>query len=441
MWELRLLKMMRFPAAWNFNAAIKRRGSTNVPVILCADGFSPHVDLAYETLPGAQFRPKDYGNHLAGTIAAKFNSGFGIDGGHPLARRLTVVAVLSNAPPQPFPSVQQVATRYMDLVGQITKAIETTPNLKVVYVALTFNFEGNFSLEPDDRRRAKQLVQELALPTHKLARRAAERGIVIVTPAGSDSAYDVEPVEAKWASPLNWIAFNSVGGAPPARHVIVVESVGRRGLHSPFSNVNGSISAPGEEILSTVAYDESRRLRNNVYGVISGTGMAGAHVTAMISLMYAYNPYLSSEQVLRILRVWDSNRPALTTPAPLVSAFDALVACREDSLKDLADLDENGRVDRSDFIIFRDALYQIENRQGAPRKDLNGDGKVDEYENVWPRADLNGSGRLARAGDARVVGDKGNGRKLSDLEVMMEAWEDDESVPRNKLPTMLDQNR
>src|SRR5207302_736000 len=82
----------------------------------------------------------------------------------------------------------------------------------------------------------------------------------------------------------------------------------------------------------------------NIYGVMTGTSMAAPHVTAVVAMMYAYNPGLSTERVLRILKVWDTNRPAGATPAPLVDAFDALVACRDDSLRDLADLDGSGLV-------------------------------------------------------------------------------------------------
>ena len=125
----------------------------------------------------------------------------------------------------------------------------------------------------------------------------------------------------------------------------------------------------------------------------------------------------------------------------MVNAFDALVACRDDSLNDLADLTGDGHVDIDDFYLFRDALHQLEKKPGAPQNDLNGDGTVDEFEYVWPRADLNGSGRLARTGDERVVGDKADGLKLSDLQVMENAWQDDARYPRDKLKTMLDEKR
>jgi hypothetical protein len=66
--------------------------------------------------------------------------------------------------------------------------------------------------------------------------------------------------------------------------------------------------------------------------------------------------------------------------------------------------------------------------------DLNGDGIVDENENTWPRADLNGSGKLSRSADDRR---RMKGEDLSDLDIMMKAWEDT-SVSAAALPAMLD---
>jgi hypothetical protein len=201
-----------------------------------------------------------------------------------------------------------------------------------------------------------------------------------------------------------------------------------------FSNVGGHVSAPGEDILSTVAFDKLGQLRTDAYAVMSGTAMATAQVTAVVAQLYAYNPDLTPDRVVAILK--KSARPAPDgSHAPTVDAFAAMLECYDGDrpLRDLADLDHSGRVDMADFEIFRAALHQIEGSSSGKKIDLNGDGKASDEENIWPRTDLNGSGKLSRdAKDRRPV----KGRDCSDLELMMRVWEDP-TVPAADLPGKL----
>jgi subtilisin family serine protease len=131
--------------------------------------------------------------------------------------------------------------------------------------------------------------------------------------------------------------------------------------------------------------------------------------------------------------------PAREHSAKIIDAFAAMLACYDDDrpLRDLADLDGNGRVDLDDFNIFHRALHQVEKLPVVGPGDLNGDGRLQDpaSENVWPRPDLNGSGSLSRAAaDKRMV----KGRLLSDLEVMKSVWMDTQ-VPADKLEARLNE--
>ena len=111
---------------------------------------------------------------------------------------------------------------------------------------------------------------------------AMARGVIIVSAAGNDSDEETE-VDAQWSSPFNWVAMNNRRSyhSPAFRNVIVVESVGHERQHTPNSNSHGNLSAPGEDILSTVVYTNRNQYRADIYGVQSGTSMAAPQNTAL----------------------------------------------------------------------------------------------------------------------------------------------------------------
>src|SRR5262249_912816 len=147
---------------------------------------------------------------------------------------------------------------------------------------------------------------------------------------------------------------------------VVVESVGRTGIRSRFSNIDGHLSAPGEGILSAFSYNNFVP-SDRSYGVSSGTSMAAPHVTALLPLMQPYNPNLTSQQAVDIIRRTATRD---VRAAPRIDAFAAMLEASGDSLKDLADLNNDGVVDMKDFEIFRAALRQVEGRGTAPPTDL-----------------------------------------------------------------------
>src|SRR5207249_1676595 len=123
-------------------------------------------------------------------------------------------------------------------------------------------------------------------------------------------------------------------------NVFVVESVDFGNKTSTTSNRNGTLAAPGEGLLAPTDIPGE-------YLTASGTSVAAPIVSGVLALMLAYNPDLPLDRVRSILHVGEKKPPAI------VDAFDALVQSRDDALRDLADLNGDGKVDMGDFEIFR----------------------------------------------------------------------------------------
>jgi subtilisin family serine protease len=422
------LKYANFPSAWNFRQSVIRRNG-NDPQILIGiidAGFGPHTNLRVELSSISQASANDHGYHVCGIIGASWNAPLGIDGCTPDCH--IIGATLQTIPTSGNTRMPLIMFPITDLLAMVTKFVLEYPTVKVINLSLGYNWTANENVIPAKEPQIQDIVITQGKIFRTIAAIAEANNIIIVSAAGNDSESG-KPLDAQWASPFNWAAMNPGDYPTPARNIIVVESIKRDGTPSDFSNIHGNLSAPGEEILSTVAsanpfrdLDEPMKPSATNYAVFDGTSMAAPFVTGLIGLMYSYNPNLSLNDVLDILEVRNANRPASKTPAPTINAFKALLACRKDSLKDLADLNGDGHVDMADFAIFKSHLAQVEGRGGT--NDLNGDGIVSANENVFPRCDLNGSGRLSQhVDDKRLI----NGKLMSDFDVLKAAW--DSEVP------------
>jgi subtilisin family serine protease len=408
------LKATRFPAAWNFTDAIKARGSTSVLVGVIDDGFSTHEDIHFEPSVLGLGTSQDHGNHVAGIVGSLWGNQLGVDGASPFVKLSAAAVPDVTIATTPFPTIMPV---YSEIIVSVFRYIRNTPNVKVINLSLTYNWMASYHRNSDTDAEVQGMVVTHGLFARALADFAAERGIILVSAAGNDSTADSK-VSAHYASPFNWAAQDPTNGAPN-KNVLVVESVGRGQQRSSFSNTGGDLSAPGEGILSTVA-SRAGLPTNNAYGVLSGTSMAAPYVTALVALLYAYNPALTMDQVIQIVH---SSASKLGNAAPRIDAFEALLRARKGSLLDLADLNHDGKVDMQDFQLFKQALQKAE----------RADASVASADNVFPREDLNGSGRLSRdPGDRALV----LGKSMSDLEVMMAAWTDT-TVPAASLPSLL----
>ena len=431
------LKRAAFPAAWNLRKATERRGSRAVAVGVLDAGFGPHDDLNYTHSPISPVTFHDHGTHVAGIISGQWNDA-GIEGGTPLAD-LTVASIplIPTGNNLHSPRISMAMT---DILGQCSKFVQEHPNIRVVNLSVGYNWVGNESVNPNESETIQKIVRNQGIICRGLVDFAAEMQILLVCSAGNDSRrFFAQPVHAQWNSPFNWTAFNSAPFEQPADNIIVVESIGRDGGRSQFSNAPGHIAAPGEHILSTVATENPFRHpasppvpSTKTFAAFSGTSFAAPHVTALIALMYAYNPDLTPTDVLRILGIQGVPQDAAQVPS--LQAFDALVQCRPEAevFHDLADLNDDDTVNLLDFQSFRTALRQVEG--GGGQQDLNQDGVVDTNENTYPRADLNGSGRLSRDPQDRR---KLRGELLSDLDIMKRAWQDP-NHSADSLESMLD---
>lgn len=395
-------KLMRLPSAWNFLNTITARNNPKVKVGLIDAALLKHEDLSIDNLPVGYQGAPEHGNFVAGVLSATFDNDIGIDGTSPF------VELLAPAPPPIISTQVQPGT-----VLAISNLLRLT--FKLIYAAdppRVINFSHGYQWSqlgaaPRADPYVREEIVELGLFAQVVAEAAAEKGIIIVSAAGNDSSAS-NLVDAQYGNPFNWAAANGSESFPPAKNIIVVESVDRSRKRANSSNVHGHLSAPGEDILTLGGVSE------NAYTIESGTSLAAPQVTGIIALMYAYSPDLTMDRVLDIL---NTRSLATSVPAPPIDAFEALVASNPEALRDLADLNNDGTVNMRDFNLFKVALH-------------NAEAGTSKY--VFPREDLNGDGKLTRQGTRKVQGEA-----LTDLGVMMKVWAEP-SVPAAALPGLLD---
>jgi len=280
----------RFPAAWNFLDAIRRRGAPTITVGIIDEGFAAHEDLRFQVSPIGTVLPSDHGNHVAGIIGATWGNQIGIDGACPICNLVVAAPPSVDVSSTPFPRMMIVLSEF---IATFMRFVEATPNLEVINLSIAYNWVANYQRSPDTDEELQQMVMNHGLIVKAAADRALAKGVIIVSAAGNDSS-DYQQVSARYSSPFNWAALDTANG-PAAQNILIVQSVGRSGNRSTVSNVDGDVSAPGEGILSTVATRDGHPA-NNGYAVLDGTSMAAPLVTALVALVRAYNPQLTVAQ-------------------------------------------------------------------------------------------------------------------------------------------------
>jgi len=366
----------RFPQAWNFSKSIERKQhGAKVEVAVLDEGFLEQQDdlpIERANCGGAHIL---HGTQVASIIGAHMADRRGMDGAAgPFVR---VVGCACDAP------VFDNASRMLDVL------LSQQPPVRIINVSMGYNWI-NKGVVPRDNPIAQGIVIAQGLMIRKALKDHPD--VVIISAAGNDC--EGKPncsEEATWTSPFNWAALGpDVFGFPHLDNVIVVEALdakgnGRLGL----SNPGGTLSAIGENVLAAAG--------PTTYARSSGTSAAAPLVTATVALMMAVNPNITVAELKTNL--------GAGRPNARLNAFDAVRRSDLTADADLADLDGDGRVDVSDFEIFKRGFREIRDHKFVD--DLNEDNERNANDAKFCRIDLDGDGQVTEA----------------DLRVMIDAWQ------------------
>jgi subtilisin family serine protease len=207
-----------------------------------------------------------HGTHVAGTIGAMGNNGLGVVGVNWNVRIMAVKA-------------------FDEQGGGTVSAAIGALHYAVVNGARIINC--SWGLEDHSRALADAIAE------------AQAAGVLVVAAAGN----------SRTDAPFYPAAYDSV---------IAVASVNNKGQRSNFSNFGAhvDISAPGEQILSTVP--------DSKYDTVSGTSMAAPHVSGVAALVLSRHPDFNPLQVATILK---NTADPVSSDRPIgrgrVNAFEA----------------------------------------------------------------------------------------------------------------------
>ncbi len=428
------LKQMRMPAVWTILSRF-RKTQTNqrrTRVAILDTGFGKHKQLTFQNVKGGmppQPIPADctrsHGTHVAGVIAASHDTGTGIDGIVPQAQLDAIPisqGLVTESATEGTGRAQQHLAYFADVISDLGLYFDEFPPKSderiVVNVSLAYNWSWvsqTARSDPTADRVIRDQIRQHAKFIQFLVDRVSDR-VLFIAAAGNDSEGQNQPVDAKLATPFAFAAIHASSGFVPSKNILVVEAHDRNGARASFSNVGGHVTAPGVDVLSTLASDTAP------YGACSGTSQAAPHVAALAAILFELDPSKTPAQVAKIIA---SNATTGTRDggAPRVDALAAVLSLSNQNLTNLADLNGDSKVDSADLDIFRNDLIAIESGRFGEwiNQDLNRDGTIDDNERCWPLIDLNGSGRASYdTDDARMIG----GSMLSDLEVLKAAWTD-----------------
>ncbi|WP_295558046.1 M4 family metallopeptidase [uncultured Hyphomicrobium sp.] len=431
------LKAMRMPAVWSIiDRHRKLHPDEKRPKIAVIDsGFEDNPMVPFASMQHVKTVAyhtsqcgTHHGMHVAGIIGARSSADQpGINGIVPDARLDAIAvdnAIVGDSGHVGVDEGWQVQALLFDDV--LAKTLDyvyanliTPDNLRVINISLGYNFVAANLLGDENPEDVPGLALHI---THQanLIRLMASRvqdHVLFVVAAGNDSEDRATPIEAKWASPFAWAGTteSATGESPP--NILVVEAIDRNGLRAEFSNLGGDVSAPGVDIMSTLAKDKPLWICN-------GTSQASPHVAALAGLLFELAPEKKPAEIAEIIRKSAKAPPEGVKQAPTIDALEAVAAVAPEETRLLADLDGDGTVTSSDLSIFSRQLASLTSAattNAAFTEDLNGDGVIDDNECFFPLIDLNGSGFGSLSpGDARSL----SGGVKTDLAAMEFLWSD-----------------
>lgn len=288
-------------------------------------GFALHEDILFVDAIDGQ-RVLDHGNHVAGIVCAMHNDrgykgvlpycgvrarehGFWIDPGQPgqIAERFRLLRAVMETFEDFVQNTQEVAAYNVSLGYNWYKLATADPE---------FQFQNNPNLQLLVENNAQTLIEAL--------KTANERGVLIISAAGNDSRGLAAPLDARWASPFNYVA-RLACQARDLCNGIIVEAHDPAGDLAVFSNMGGHISCPGVNIHSAVATKEGMQSIRD-YGVISGTSQAAPYCTGGLVLLSTLLPALGPDEILKCFR---SAGPTNSVGTPMMRLKDAYERCSQ----------------------------------------------------------------------------------------------------------------
>ena len=243
----------------------------------------------------------DHGTHVAGTIAAARN-GVGIVGVAPGVRLASVKVV--NDDGFIYPEYAVCGFMWAALHG-----MDVTNNS---YYVDPFQF---WCSDQADQAASKEAVR-------RAVQWSIDKGVVSAAAAGN-SSYDLANKTTDTSSPNDSTpitrTINNACEDIPAEldGVVTVSSMEQFPAGSTESRLSGfsnrglgviDVAAPGSRILSTI-------VRDNGYGLKSGTSMASPHVAGVLALMVSAHPDWSPAKLVAELRAQADDKPCGPTTA------------------------------------------------------------------------------------------------------------------------------
>ncbi|WP_238161036.1 S8 family peptidase [Kribbella antibiotica] len=230
-----------------------------------------------DTRPGAWRPVADHGTHVAGTIAAAKN-GVGVIGVAP-GVKVSSIRVAEDGSDLFFPENTVCAFMFA-----ADKGVSVTNN--------SYYVDPWLFLCPSN-----QDQDAIAEAVRRSVAYSDSKGVVNIAAAGNDT-YDLANKATDDSSPNDTTAAprpvtNDCLSLPTELpNVVVVSSVDAAGAKSRFSNFGENkinVTAPGENVYSTVP--------GGGYAAMTGTSMASPHVAGVAALLRSVDPKLTPEQV------------------------------------------------------------------------------------------------------------------------------------------------
>jgi subtilisin family serine protease len=429
------LKMLRMPPVWTILNRVRKidpdRPRTRMAFLDV--GFGTHGHISYNAVFGGMPAnpPKaectySHGTHVAGIAGALFGKGRGIDGMVPDSK-IDAIPVSSEVwlEGTNLGLTNQLIQRAMLFSGAIDSLIDFMDQYplkpgekRIVNASLGYNWSAlgfEFGKNAEEDENVKAHIFNSARSVQRLAAKYKD-SILLVAAAGNDSEGLANPHWAEFASPFGFAATHESPTYQKSSNILIVEAVGRDGKRASFSNSGGHVSAPGVDIMSTLAGV------SDAYGLCSGTSQATPHVTALAAILFELDPTKSPTEIADIIR--SSAQPGPDGKTPRADALAAVLKLSKDNIKYLVDLNGDGKVDSADLEIIKNHLSVLEDakRNGTPIAiDLNGDGDVNENEGCWPLIDFVGAGKAIYF---EPPGQAATSAARTDLQMLEDGWTD-----------------